>query len=123
MLLSSSSISTALMTACVASASRQRPIPTIRVIAEETSASQPSLQMAGVRRWRGALGSLGDRTLQIPSQGLTSGARLALARQGCATGSFKLNCAESVYAVDDCGMALFQRMDMEEELLTTTLGL
>lgn len=114
--------SIALMPGCLAGTPQQRLIPTILIIADDTIVTQ-SLHLTSVRRWKGALGYLGYITLQVPSQGLTSGARLALARQGCATGSFKLNCAESVYAVDEQGLALFQRMDMEEDILTTTLGL
>ena len=50
-----------------------------------------------VHRWCGFSG-FGDGTLHPPGKGLTSCARSALARQGYATGSFRLNCSESVYA-------------------------
>ena len=74
--------------------SRHFLIPIIRIVSP-TEPSPPRLatRPGGIRRWRGALGAFGDLTLQPPSQCLTSGARLALARQGCATGSFRMNCS------------------------------
>ncbi|KAI5121221.1 hypothetical protein M0805_007230 [Coniferiporia weirii] len=100
-------------------------IPIIRII-KPTEPVSPRLSNAvagGIRRWRGALGTIGDLTLQLPNQGLTRGARLALARQGCATGSFKLNCPESPHAVDTHGRAMFEKIDIEEELETASYGL
>ncbi|KAL5526043.1 hypothetical protein ACEPAG_7381 [Sanghuangporus baumii] len=98
--------------------------PIIRIISPtDPTPARLSAGPVGIRRWRGARGTLGDLTLQLPSQGLTSGARLALARQGCATGSFRLNCAESLYVKDERGLAMFQRIELEEELDKARLGL
>ncbi|KAH8117729.1 hypothetical protein DFH11DRAFT_854749 [Phellopilus nigrolimitatus] len=98
-------------------------IPAIRIVKPTNPAPQLNGFAGGIRRWRGALGTMGDFTLQLPSQGLTRGARLALARQGCATGSFRLNCAESLYAVDAQGRAMFQRIQLDEELEAARFGL
>ncbi len=74
------------------------------------------------RRWRGGFPGERDLTLYPPKLGLTKGARLMLARQGSATGSFRLNCAETLFAVDEQGRCLYQRMDFEEELGTMIHG-
>lgn len=66
---------------------------------------------------------MGEYTLEVPSQGPTSAARLALARQGCATGSFRLNCSESLYVIDEMGRAMFERIQLEEELEAGLHGL
>ena len=97
-------------------------VPSIRVIADESVASRTISQGDAIRRWKGTVGMLGDRTLQLPDQGLTSGARLALARQGRASGSFKMNCAESIFVVDERGLAMYQRVDIEQQLLADSLG-
>lgn len=100
-------------------------IPSIQVIKapELPSDASPASLPRRIRRWRGALGTMGDYTLQLPSQGPTSAARLALARQGCATGSYRLNCSESLYVVDQCGRAMFERIQLEEELEAGLHGL
>ena len=95
-------------------------VPAIRIVKPTDSAPlRRSVSMCGrIRKWRGATGALGDLTLQLPSQGYTRGARLALARQGRATGSFKLNCSESLYALDEHGKSMFQKMQLGEEIQT-----
>lgn len=100
-------------------------IPSIQVIKAPESPSDvlPASLPRRIRRWRGALGTMGDYTLQLPSQGPTSAARLALARQGCATGSYRLNCSESLYVVDQYGRAMFERIQLEEELEAGLHGL
>ena len=92
----------------------QAQVPLIRVQHPSDPQVIFHLSNAGVpvpKRWRGIDGY----TLQIPNQGPTRVSRLALARQGCASGSFRLNCDESPFVIDERGKALFQRMDSERK--------
>lgn len=87
-------------------------VPLIRVT-EATDVSSPLDDVRtprSIRRWR-VLGALGDLNLHIPGRAWTRGERLALARQGYATGSYRLNCSESLFVLDLTGRPLFQTLD------------
>ncbi|KLO11556.1 hypothetical protein SCHPADRAFT_465485 [Schizopora paradoxa] len=87
-------------------------VPLIRVTeAKDISSPLDDVRTPrSIRRWR-VLGALGDLNLHIPGRAWTRGERLSLARQGYATGSFRLNCSESLFVLDMSGRPLVQTLD------------
>ena len=100
---------------------RQSIIPIITITPPSDRAIRPDPPI--IKRWTAFPDSTSCTTLHVPNQGVTRGARLALARKGYATGSFRLNCAESLYVLDENGLCLYQRVDLEDELDTSKHGL